>query len=90
MNYEPPLDDPIATGAVRTGVSEHDGYTCEQCGSDWIRYEHLDAKDCEPECEDPCNVRCCNEEDCAGGVNYKDPDDPEDSTYDTMEEYYSD
>jgi hypothetical protein len=85
MNYEPPLDDPIATGAVRTGVGEHDGYTCEQCGSDWIRYEHLDAKDCTPECEDPCNVRCCNEEQCAGGVNYKDPDEP-DSTYDTMEE----
>jgi hypothetical protein len=89
MNYEPPLDDPIATGAVRTGVSEHDGYTCEQCGSDWIRYEHLDAKDCDEDCEDPCSVRCCNEEDCAGAAIYIDPDNVNES-YDTLEEMYND
>jgi hypothetical protein len=88
MTYEPPLDDPIATGVVRTGVSEHDGYTCEQCGSEWIRYEHLDSKDCEESCEDPCLIRCCNEEECAGAAIYIDPDNVNES-YDTLEEMYN-
>lgn len=49
--------------------SEHDGWICESCGSEWIRYEHLDEKDCdETSCESPCLVRCCNEEECAGGA----------------------
>jgi len=51
---------------------EHDGWKCESCGSDWIRYEHLDYKDCDEfNCEDPCLERCCNEENCAGVAIYK-------------------
>ena len=46
--------------------SEHNGYRCVACGSTWIRFEHLDGKDCESECESPCLVRCCNEEYCIG------------------------
>jgi len=46
--------------------NEHAGWTCESCGSSWIRYEHLDTKDCEESCQDPCTMRCCNEEECAG------------------------
>ena len=47
--------------------NEHAGWKCESCDSSWIRYEHIDAKDCdEMSCEDPCNIRCCNEEECAG------------------------
>jgi hypothetical protein len=88
MNYEPPIDDPIATGAVITGLSEHYGYQCEMCGSDWIRYEHLDYKECDQlNCEDPCKERCCNEEGCAGVAIYIDPDNVNES-YDTMEEMY--
>jgi hypothetical protein len=57
------------------------------CGSEWVRYEHLDGKDCEEDCEDPCNIRCCNEEECAGAAIYIDPDNVNES-YDTMEEMY--
>jgi hypothetical protein len=90
MSYEPPLDDPIATGAVITGFSEHYGYTCEQCGSDWIRYEHLDYKDCDQlNCEDPCKERCCNEEGCIGDAIYSDPK-QNTETYDTLEEMHND
>lgn len=89
MSYEPPLDDPIATGATVTGLSEHYGYQCEMCGSDWVRYEHIDGKDCEYDCEDPCLIRCCNEEECAGAAIYLDPDNV-DETYDTLEEMYND
>lgn len=47
--------------------NEHAGWKCEGCGSSWVRYEHIDSKDCdEMSCEDPCTMRCCNEEDCAG------------------------
>jgi hypothetical protein len=89
MSYEPPIDDPIATGAVITGLSEHYGYSCEMCGSEWVRYEHLDGKDCEEDCEDPCLIRCCNEEECGGAAIYIDPDNVNES-YDTLEEMYND
>jgi len=89
MSYEPPLDVPIATGATVTGLSEHYGYECEMCGSEWVRYEHLDGKDCEEDCEDPCLIRCCNEEECAGAAIYVDPDNVNES-YDTLEEMYND
>jgi hypothetical protein len=45
---------------------EHSEYRCGACGSDWIRYEHLDQADCEAKCQNPCTIRCCNEEDCVG------------------------
>ena len=45
---------------------EHEGWVCSECGSDWIRWEHLDGKDCEVDCNDPCTLRMCNEEDCIG------------------------
>lgn len=46
-------------------MSEHENFNCEVCGSDWIRWEHLDGKDCD-NCEQPCTKRICNEEDCTG------------------------
>ena len=46
--------------------SEHAGWLCGDCGSDFIRYEHIDGKDCEDTCEDPCLIRICNEENCIG------------------------
>ena len=89
MNYEPPIDDPIATGAVTSKAEEgeHAGYRCTMCGSEWIRYEHLDDKDCTEECDDPCSIRCCNEEDCGGGAEEYD-DEYISETYDTLEEMY--
>lgn len=47
-------------------MSEHKGYTCLTCGSDWVRWEHLDDKDCDDNCSEPCLLRCCNEEYCSG------------------------
>jgi hypothetical protein len=47
-------------------MSEHEGYKCAVCGSSWIRYEHIDGKDCDDNCANPCLMRCCNEEDCVG------------------------
>ena len=49
-------------------MSEHEGYVCNSCGSDWVRYEHIDGKDCGDDCATPCLIRCCNEEDCSGGA----------------------
>ena len=46
--------------------SEHSGWLCKDCGSDFIRYEHLDGKDCDDNCSDPCLIRICNEEYCSG------------------------
>jgi hypothetical protein len=46
-------------------MSEHEGFKCSICGSNWIRWEHLDGKDCD-NCEQPCTKRICNEEDCTG------------------------
>ena len=88
MNYEPPIDDPIALlpeGAGEAG--EHAGYRCVRCGSEWIRYEHLDAKDCTDECDDPCAIRCCNEEGCGDAAEEYDPDYVGEA-YGTLEEMY--
>jgi hypothetical protein len=46
--------------------NEHAGWTCITCGSSWVRYEHLRTNDCDESCEDPCTIRCCNEEECGG------------------------
>lgn len=46
--------------------AEHEGWLCGSCGSDFIRYEHIDGKDCDETCSDPCLIRTCNEEDCIG------------------------
>jgi hypothetical protein len=53
-------------------MNEHEGYLCVECGSSWIRWEHIDGKDCTEECQEPCVMRCCNEENCAGEA-IKDP-----------------
>lgn len=47
-------------------MNEHEGWLCNLCGSDFIRYEHLDGKDCDKSCSDPCLIRICNEEYCTG------------------------
>jgi hypothetical protein len=47
-------------------MNEHNGYACATCGSQWVRWEHLDQKDCDDTCQEPCLIRCCNEEDCVG------------------------
>lgn len=47
-------------------MGEHEGWLCSECGSDWIRYEHVDGKDCDENCSDPCLARICNEESCIG------------------------
>lgn len=53
-------------GNIWEALNEHDGWVCDTCNSTWIRFEHLDGKDCDESCESPCLLRCCNEEDCAG------------------------
>ena len=47
-------------------MNEHNNYVCATCGSQWIRWEHLDGKDCDDNCQEPCLIRCCNEYDCVG------------------------
>ena len=48
-------------------MNEHEDYQCTFCKSRWIRWEHIDKKDCDQICDDPCLLRCCNEEDCTAG-----------------------
>ncbi len=54
-------------------MSEHDNYQCLICASTWVRYEHEDYKDCTDDCDDPCIMRCCNEEDCIGEAVWINP-----------------
>jgi hypothetical protein len=45
---------------------EHKDYICGDCGSTFIRYDHLDDKDCDDACDNPCLLRMCNEDYCLG------------------------
>ena len=56
-------------GNLGEALNEHEGWVCDTCDSTWIRYEHLDGKDCDENCDTPCVLRCCNEEDCGGGAS---------------------
>jgi hypothetical protein len=49
-------------------MSEHKDYMCVDCASTWVRYEHIDGKDCDNTCDNPCLIRMCNEEDCIGNA----------------------
>lgn len=47
-------------------LNEHKDYICGDCGSTFIRYDHLDGKDCDGACDNPCLLRMCNEDYCLG------------------------
>ena len=47
-------------------LNEHKDYICGDCGSTFIRYDHLDGKDCDDACGNPCLLRMCNEDYCLG------------------------